>query len=147
MAARSLFEHIASNNAFGRFTNHAKRLLRFQRYLEAVLPPVLRPHVRVANLKADKLVIYARNAAIAAKVRQFAPSLAGVFASEGVKINEIDVRVQVFDNTPPAEKGNATKPLPGAGQRQALAELASGLPDGASLKAPLLRLLASFKGR
>ena len=147
MAARSLYEHIASDSGIGRYTAHAQRLLRYQRYLEAALPPALRPHARVANLKADKLVVYARNAAVAAKVRQFAPRLAGVFASEGVKISEIDVRVQVGDSPLPDKKGNAAKILPGSDQREALLRLASGLPEGSALKQPLLRLLSSLNAK
>ncbi|MBK6638209.1 MAG: DUF721 domain-containing protein [Rhodocyclaceae bacterium] len=145
MAARSLYEHIASDSGIGRYTAHAQRLLRYQRYLEAALPPALRPHARVANLKADKLVVYARNAAVAAKLRQFAPRLAGVFASEGVKINEIDVRVQVGDSPLPDKKGNIAKTLPGTAQREALFRLAEELPEGSALQHAVRRLLSSFK--
>lgn len=147
MASRSLYEHIASNTEIARYAVHAQRLLRYQRYLETVLPPALRPHSHVANLRADKLVIYTSNAAVASKVRQLAPRLAGVFAAEGVKISEIDVRVQVSEHPRAIEKPYVAKPLPSSDRQKALADLAGRLPETSALKAPLARLLKTLKGR
>jgi hypothetical protein len=146
MASRSLYEHIASDADIARYTAHAQRLLRYQRHLEAVLPPALRSHTRVANLRAGKLVIYASNASVAAKVRNCAPRLAEVFATEGTKLSEIDVRVQPLLDTP-IHQAPVPKPLPSAARQRALNELADKLPTDSALREPLKRLLGTLKGR
>jgi hypothetical protein len=147
MATRSLYEHIASDTGIARYTAHAQRLMRFQRCLETVLPPAIRPHARIANMRADKLVIYTSNASVAAKVRHLAPRLAGVIALEGVKLSEIDVRVQVSAFAPMQTKVNSPKPLPGESAQKSLAGLAQSLPDSSALKEPLLRLLRRVKAQ
>lgn len=146
MASRSLYEHIASDEGIARYTAHAQRLLRYQRYLEVVLPPALRPHSRVANLRAGKLVIYASNAAVAAKVRHCATRLADVFAAEGTKISELEVRVQPSAGDASLPKA-VPKPMPGAHQQQALGIFAEQLPADSSIGQAVKRLLSAIKGR
>ncbi len=146
MASRSLYEHIASDADIARYTAHAQRLLRYQRHLEVVLPPALRSHSRVANLRAGKLVIYASNASVAAKIRNCAPRLAEVFATEGTKLSEIDVRVQPSLDTP-VHVSPEPKPLPSQARQHALGVLADNLPADSAIREPLKRLLGTLKGR
>lgn len=149
MAARSLFEHITTDEAIARFSVQAQRLMRYQRRLDAAMPPQLRPYARVANFRAGKLVIHAANAAVATKIRQLAPRLAEHFASDSAHVTEIDVRVQAGlyeDTAQPAPRGEP-RPLPGVGQQQALQELASGMGEDDALRQPLLRLLAAIRKR
>ena len=65
MASRSLYEHATADATLARFHAQAQRLLGLQRFLESALPPPLRRHARVANMRAGKLVVYASNAAVA----------------------------------------------------------------------------------
>jgi hypothetical protein len=146
MPARSLQDHLSTAEGTAQFAAHAQRLLRLQRLLETALPPTLRSHARVANLRQGKLIIHAANSAVAAKLRQFGPRFAELFYKAGAQISEIDVRVQA---KPPAIVRDRPKPidLPSNARKQALTELADSLPDDSALKLSLRGLLQSFKGR
>jgi len=127
-----------------RLAAHAGRLLHFQRSLEAALPEALRPYVRVANFRLGKLFIHTANGAVAAKVRQFGPTLASELSSEAAKITQIEVRVQAR-NRPPAPSQLPRPVLPGLQQKQGLTALTAGLPPESPLKAALERLLRAVK--
>ena len=144
MTARSLQEHLASGDSMARLAAHAHRLLQFQRLLEAALPAALRPHVRVANFRLGKLFIHAANGAVAAKIRQFGPSLASDLSNKEVKVTQIEVRVQARNPSPPRVPHERPM-LPGLKQKQGLTALAQGLPAESPLKGALEHLLRSVK--
>jgi hypothetical protein len=144
MPARSLREHLSATESTARFAAHAQRLLRFQQLLETALPPALRTHARVANLRQGKLVVHAANAAVAAKLRQFAPRFADLLLKDGAQLTEIDVRVQARTPVPLRQK---SPPIakPSEQRKQALTQLFQGLPADSALKGPLERLLRTLK--
>ena len=144
MTARSLQEHLASGDSMARLAAHAQRLLQFQRLLEVALPAALRPHARVANFRLGKLFIHAANGAVAAKIRQFGPSLASDLSNKEVKVTQIEVRVQARNPPPPQPPYERPAP-PGPKQKQGLTVLAQGLPGESPLKNALERLLHSVK--
>jgi hypothetical protein len=144
MTSRSLQEHLASGDSMARLAAHAQRLLQFQRLLEAALPAALRPYARVANFRLGKLLIHAENGAVAAKIRQFGPSLANDLSNKEAKVTQIEVRVQARNRpSAPASQGRPT--LPGLKQKQGLTALSRDLPEESPLKGPLERLLRSIK--
>lgn len=144
MTSGSLQEHLSSNGGIARLAAHARQLLELQGLLEAALPLALRPYARVANFRQGKLLIHAANGAVAAKVRQLSPRLAGDLSIKGAKLTQIDVRVQARAQglRPPPHQRPAT---PGFRQKQGLTALAQGLPDGSPLKQALGRLLRAVK--
>ena len=146
MQTRSLHDHITTAEDTARFAAHAQRLLRLQRLLDTALPPTLRGHVRVANLRQGKLIIHAANSAVAAKLRQFGPRFTELFYKDGAQISEIDVRVQA---KPPAAPRVRPTPidLPSEERKQALTQLTDTLPDGSPLKTSVQGLLHTLKGR
>ena len=144
MTSRSLQEHLASGDSMARLASHAQRLLQFQRLLEAALPAALRPHARVANFRLGKLFIHAANGAVAARIRQFGPSLASELSNKEVKVTQIEVRVQARNPPPPRVPHQIPAP-PGIRQKQGLTSLAQSLPDESPLKNALERLLRSVK--
>lgn len=144
MTSRSLQEHLVSGDHLARLASHAQRLLQFQRSLDAVLPAALAPHVRVANFRLGKLFVHAANGAVAAKVRQFGPSIASELSIKGVKITQIEVRVQAGIQNAPRQP-HQRPALPGLKQKQGLTALARRLPAESPLKAALDRLLQSVK--
>ncbi|MDZ4251075.1 MAG: DciA family protein [Sulfuritalea sp.] len=127
-----------------RLAAHAQRLLQFQRLLEAALPEALRPHARVANFRLGKLFIHAANGAVAAKIRQFGPSLASDLSNKEAKVTQIEVRVQARNPSPPRPPYQRPA-LPGPKQKQELNALAARLPGESPLKQALERLLRSVK--
>ena len=144
MTARSLQEHLASSDSMARIANHAQRLLQFQCLLQAALPEALRPYARVANFRLGKLFIHAANGAVAAKIRQFGPSLANDLSNKESKVTQIEVRVQAR-NRPSAIVSKERPALPGYKQKQGLTALALDLPQDSPLKGSLERLLRSIK--
>ncbi len=144
MTSRSLQEHLVSGDSMARLAAHAQLLLQFQRSLEAALPAALAPDVRVANFRRGKLLIHAANGAVAAKVRQLGPRLASELSNKGVKITQIEVRVQAGIQA--AIKQLHERPaLPGVKQKQGLTLLSQKLPVESPLKAALERLLQTVK--
>jgi hypothetical protein len=144
MTSRSLQEHLASGDSMARLAAHAQRLLQFQRLLEAALPAALKPYARVANFRLGKLLIHAENGAVAAKIRQFGPSLANDLSCKGAEVTQIEVRVQA-QSRPDSKTSRERPSLPGKKQKQGLTTLARKLPPESSLKGPLERLLQSIK--
>lgn len=144
MTARSLQEHLASGDSMARLAAHAQRLLQFQRSLEAALPAALAPYVRVANFRLGKLFIHAANGAVAAKVRQLGPRLASELSNKGVKITQIEVRVQA-GILAAARQVHERPTLPGIKQKQGLTLLSQKLPGESPLRAALERLLQTVK--
>ena len=127
-----------ADTELARLSGHARRLLGLQRTFESATP--LARQSRVANYKLGRIVIYAANGAVAAKLRQMEPRLAALFRTEALEVTGIDIRVQPgTDNRPPPAK----KPFTGIGnqQKQALTSMAISLPEGSALKAALVRLV------
>ena len=144
MTSRSLQEHLVSGDHLARLASHAQRLLQFQRSLEAALPAALVPYVRVANFRLGKLFIHASNGAVAAKVRQLGPRLASELSNKGIKITQIEVRVQAGIQAA-TKKLHERPALPGTKQKQGLTVLSQKLPSESPLKAALERLLQTVK--
>jgi len=136
--ARSLEDCLKADAGLARFSNHAARLTRLQRYFESVTP--LARQSRVANLKLGRILIYAATNAVAAKLRQIEPRLVRVFQAEAAEVTGIEIRVQ------PGRQNRPT-PMParagiiGAQQKQGLTSLADRLPSESPLKAALRRLV------
>lgn len=135
--SKPLHRFLASGDALARLQDHASRLLRLQRCLEAALPPALAAASRVANLKGDTLVIRTDSGAVAARLRQMTPGLLEHFAAAGHVLTEIRVRVAPYAATwqrPPTERQLS----PGA--RRHLEGFAATLPADAPLREALERL-------
>lgn len=135
-----LDRYVQSADPLSRLREHAERLTRLQAILARELPPHLAEVCGVANLKGDELVIHARGGAVAARLKQMAPSLVEAFAAQGVLLASIKVRVEVRNPAPPppAAPQRAVSPA----TQDGLAELASTLPEAS----PLAQALRRFVG-
>jgi hypothetical protein len=136
--ARSVEDCLLADSELARLSGHARRLLSMQRTFESATP--LARQSRVANYKLGRIVIYAANGAIAAKLRQLEPRLAALFRSEATEVTGIDVRVQPGSTNRPALSKRAVTGI-GNPQKQALTSLAADLPEGSPLKLALARLV------
>jgi hypothetical protein len=135
---RSLEDCLKGDAGFARLSTQAVRLLNLQRLLDSATP--LARNARVANLRVGKVVIHATNSAVAAKLRQLAPSLVGVFRHEVPEVTGIDVRVQPrADNHQPASI--PARKIIGEAQKRGLTSLADGLPEDSPLRSALGRLI------
>lgn len=145
MRARLLDDHLKADESMARLAVHASRLQKLQQILEKTVPSLLARSCRVANFKLGVLVIHAENGAVAAKLRQMAPSMSATFQSAGEQIAEIRIKVQ------PQEIAHEHKPhaqaaILGEDSRARIDHLADTLPDG-PLKAALEKLVLRSRPR
>ena len=117
----------------------ARRLRELQTLYVGSAPRGLAQSSRVRNLRGGTLLISADNAAVAAKLRQLAPTLLASIRKSEAEITAIRIEVQVsgalHERTPASRK----KPLL-ADAIQEFDGLAKRIPDG-SLKSALARLV------
>jgi len=104
----------------------AWRLLELRQLLASLLPDTLALCCTVANYKHGKLVLFAENNAVAAKLRLLSPTLRDRLSDRGVQVTEMDISVQAPDAT--QEKPEKGSRLSGAAVAS-LADLAAQLPD------------------
>lgn len=121
----------------------ARRLRELQTLYVGSAPRELARSSRVRNLKAGTLLISADNAAVAAKLRQLAPTLLASLRKSEAEINGIRIEVQVsgalHERIPQSKK----TPL-SADAIQEFDALAKRVPDG-NLKSALARLVRHHK--
>lgn len=134
-----LENYLEATEGAGKVLAHARLLMRLARLYEKIVPAHLSQASCVANYKSGLVVVHATNSALAAKLRQMAPTLAAEFSKQGVECSELKVKVQEQFSS---EKSMncAVKPL-SARTGQALASLSQTLPDS-PLRSSLERLLA-----
>ena len=84
----------ADNKGLGALARHAKLLRTIDGAVKPILPAELRPHIQVANLRGDVLVLMTESAAWAARTRylsaQILQSCAGICK---VPIRQVEIRV------------------------------------------------------
>jgi hypothetical protein len=124
---KKLDEFLASATEVGPLVPQAAELLDLRQALRELLPASLRDLCQIARVKQGKVVIFAENNAIAAKIRLLEPAIVAKLGRERPNVTGIDVRVQV--GTPrPTKSGTPEMRLsPGAGA--ALRALLDRLPD------------------
>jgi hypothetical protein len=141
MRSRSLDDCLKAEDGLARLTGHAERLLRLQRVFESVVPRPLLRGARVANLKLGRLVIYAENGAVAAKLRQIVPTLSKAFANSAAEVTGIDIKVQPRAGAKGSDQ-NKDHAVLGEHAKQGLTSLADKLPADSPLVRALRHLVS-----
>ena len=140
MATRQLDAYLNATGGLAHVAAHAGRLIKLQRVFQEIAPPFLANACRVANCKPGKVIIHADSGAVAARLRQMLPSLAGEFLEKGCEVTEIEVKVQpghaALQHSPPRPARNV-----GARAKSDLAALAAALPADSLLRASVERLM------
>src|SRR5690349_14094751 len=77
-----------------RLFDHVAAVTAMQRVFGEIAPPRLAGHCALGGLSGGKLIIFARNGAIAAKLRQMTPSLLSKFQAKGYEVTAIRIAVQ-----------------------------------------------------
>jgi hypothetical protein len=135
---------LGTGDALARLRDHASRLRRLQAVLEKHLPPALASACAVANVKGDMLVLLANGGAVAARLKQIAPTLAEQFAAAGLPIRSIQVKVKILEE-PDARRPAPDRRLSDAGRRS-LADLSASLPADSPLRESIERLIERSRG-
>jgi hypothetical protein len=139
--AKSLREHLDSQDGMAHLAAHAKLLLQQQSALETALPPAWQPYVRVTNYRAGKVSIHAISSAMATKIRQMGPTLATILSSPAAQVTEIGVRVQAASFPAHAHQNHTKATPPEPHRRQALLALATSMAPDDPLRHAIERLL------
>lgn len=134
-----LHRYLATGDTLARLQDHARMLMRTQEALRGMLPQPFSDACSVANLRDGKLVVFARNGAIASRLRQMVPSLMQGFAARGQIVQAIEVKVGlVVEAEPPPPR--PPRKMGDAGRRS-VEDLVSQLPADSPLRESLQRLL------
>lgn len=72
----------------------ARRLIELRGILAAALPESLARSCSIANYKQGKIVIFAANSAVAAKLKLLSPALSEELSRRAVEVTGLEVRVQ-----------------------------------------------------
>jgi hypothetical protein len=95
MHSQNIGAYLDSSEGLGSLMPQAARLLELRRQLSEVLPKPLAKSCEIANYKQGKVVIFAENGAIAAKLAHYRPRLISLFCGRGIEVTAIEVSVQV----------------------------------------------------
>jgi len=114
----------------------AQRLIELREILAAILPESLARYCSIANYKQGKVVIFAANGAIAAKLKLMLPTLLEHLTRRAMEVTGLEVLVQpLTSDLQPIEKSAKMSLEAGLG----LARLCEQLPDS-ELKLALEKL-------
>jgi len=111
-----------------RLFTHMEMLTLMQQVFMDIAPPQLAPHCALGGLSKGKLTIFARNGAIAAKLRQTVPSLLSKFQAKGYEVTAIRIAVQAHSTTYGDNARAGKRSISEAG-RESLRQLATTLPS------------------
>jgi hypothetical protein len=104
----------------------ARRLIELREILAAVLPESLARHCSIANYKQGKIVIFAANGAIAAKLKLMLPTLSEQLSKRAMEVTGLEVCVQPLNSDPQVVEKSAKMSSEAA---WALVRLGEQLPD------------------
>jgi hypothetical protein len=93
MSTRALQEILRADQAFGALQSRVQSLTSLQQAWQAALPASLRPHSRVVGVDGNRLVVETESSAMAAKLRQLAPSLSRAIAQVQPEISALRLQV------------------------------------------------------
>ena len=90
----SLENFLEAADGAGKVLAHARLLIKLAQMYHDLAPMHLSQASSLANYKSGMIVIHAVSGAVAAKLRQMAPTLADGFSKRGIECNGVQVKVQ-----------------------------------------------------
>ena len=97
MPAHKVGDLIARTGELRTLSHQARRLTEVQQVLLEAVPSPLARAIRVKNFRAGTLFVLAANAAVAAKLKQLAPTLLLHVRKRVIEVTGIKVEVQVAE--------------------------------------------------
>ena len=124
---KSFENYLEAADGAGKVMAHARLLVKLTHLYQEIAPTHLGQASSLANYKSGIIVIHAVSGAVAAKLRQMAPTLVEGFSKRGVECNGVQVKVQARKiNT--QSRASTQKPLSSRTSRT-LEGLRDSLPD------------------
>lgn len=121
-----LENYLQSADGAGKVLAHARLLIKLAHLYQGMAPAHLCQASCVANYKSGIIIIHAVSGAVAAKLRQLAPTLVNEFLKRGVECNEVQVKVQAHEIK--SQSRDATQKPLSARTSGELSGLAGSLP-------------------
>ena len=137
MHSKNLRAYLNSADGIGGLIPQAEKLIELRRIYSKLVPQQLLRSSAIVNYKQQKLVIFAENNAVAAKLRLLSPRLVSDFSKSGIEVTGIRLEVQPRSEKTTPDTAKMARLSPAGAHR--LAELASQLPDS-RLKQALAKL-------
>ena len=134
----SLENYLQAADGAGKVLAHARLLMKLTHLYQEIAPAHLGQASRLANYKSGIIVIHAVSGAVAAKLRQLAPTLADGFSKRGIECSGVQVKVQARKMS--AQSMSSTKKPLTPGASRSLEGLRDSLPSS-PLRAALATLL------
>ena len=106
----SLENYLEATDGAGKVLAHARLLIKLTHLYQEIAPTHLGHASNLANYKSGIIVIHATSGAVAAKLRQLAPTLADGFSKRGIECNGVQVKVQAH-KTVEQSTSSTQKPL------------------------------------
>lgn len=126
MHAKNLDAYLDQADGINSLIPQAKRLIELRHILLEALPGSLAGRATLANYRQGKVVIFAANAAIAAKLKLLGPTITDCFARRGLQVTALNIEVQ--PGRAPCQQPEKHAVLTSAA-RESLAGLSKQLPD------------------
>ena len=126
MHSKNLDAYLDQAGGINSLMPQAKRLLELRQVLLETLPAQLAEFANVANFRQGKVIIFAANSAIAAKLKMLGPGLKDRLVDRGLQVTALEIEVQPKQDTIPLPQKAAVL---SDSARQALTRLESQLPD------------------
>lgn len=123
----------------------SSRLAEWHRRYADLAPPALAKASRVAGFRSGTLILWADNAAVAAKLKQLTPRLMTALNQQANEVTSIRVQVQPAQITRAAGKNPSLSGLPPQAVEH-FAKLSAAMPES-RLKRALLTLVAHHRRR
>lgn len=112
MAVQKLGTLLGTTGEFKALVQKTRRLAQWHERYASLAPPELVRSSRVAGFRSGALVLWADNAAVAAKLKQLTPRLMTALNQQANEVTSIRVQVQPVQVTRRAEKNRRLSGLP-----------------------------------
>jgi hypothetical protein len=133
---------LSQPDAIASLMPQARRLIELREILAAALPESLARHCSIANYKQGKVVVFAANSAVAAKLKLLSPGLSEELSRRAIEVTGLEVRVQPLNSEGQPVEKSAKMSIAAIG---AVGRLAGQLSDS-ELKTALARIAGRGRG-
>jgi len=145
MAVQKISALLRTTGEFKALVQKTQRLAEWHKRYADLAPPALARSSRVAGFRSGTLVLWADNAAVAAKLKQLTPRLMTALNEQADEVTSIRVQVQPVQVTPRREKKAALSGLPPQAVDQF--EKLSASVHGSPLKEAIEKLVAHHRAK
>ena len=94
MHTRNFSAYLTRPDGIDSLMPQAKRLLELREILAGALPESLARSCSIANYRQGKVVVFAANSAVAAKLKLISPELLQHLTGRGIEVTGMEIRVQ-----------------------------------------------------